>query len=317
MLSFRIWFLVESARLDPAGYNGIFRDQLEKLLPQVTDLPRRKSLEKMKEFDWTGYIFAALRNAGFADLGQREEMAHEIIVNLLVSPGNLFKAYDPKESGPMEQRFKVAVMYEIRSLRRRRAKDTSRRMMSIGSESKPEIPDPRSTVPSYEYEPNLIIGFRSFILNKAGIDVLAVFDRKLRGSSARSLYELPKFQHLGKWGIEKAMRTIQALAHEYATVINNEALLTFINKVMQEKEARRLKRAEKPAGFDRAAFDAERVLRLVSRAGPNGISRSRLHRNIHLGVKDLEAALDRLRHDGRIKIDQTTIRSVEPGLVGV
>jgi hypothetical protein len=88
MHAFRLWFLLENARLDPAAYNGLFRSELEALRPQVNDPRRRHSLEKMRDFNWSGYILASLKNAGFTDQREREEKAHEVIVNLVVSPGN-------------------------------------------------------------------------------------------------------------------------------------------------------------------------------------------------------------------------------------
>jgi hypothetical protein len=104
MQSFRLWFLLESARLNPTAYNSLFRSELEALLPRLSDPRRRISLDKMQTFDWAGYILSSLRNAGFIDEKEREDLAHEVITNLLVAPGNLFRGYDPEESGPMEAR---------------------------------------------------------------------------------------------------------------------------------------------------------------------------------------------------------------------
>lgn len=318
MLSFfRLWLLIEGADyFDPHSYNALFRSELEALLPQITDIHRLQSALKMRPFNWTGYILASLRNAGFTDKGGREEKAHEIIANLLVSPGKIFRNYDPETSGPIEQRFKVAVMYEIRSAKKQRAKQSRRsaNLLTIGHKAEPgriadeEIPDTR-TAPAYEDEPDLIQAFRQFLKQRAGEDVLRVFDKKLDGFSARQLYDHPDFTHLGKFRIERAMKTIQTVAHEFARLHQNDALLNFIGRVMQERERRR----QKPLDFDERSHNVERVLRLVRKAGPQGISKGPLHKNVHLPIRDLEASLAALTQDGRIRIDRAgTIHAVEP-----
>ena len=57
------------------------------------------SLERMRDTDFVGYILTRLRNAGLGDDRDREEAAHDVVVQLLVSPGQLFGGYDPDESG--------------------------------------------------------------------------------------------------------------------------------------------------------------------------------------------------------------------------
>ena len=124
MDGFRLWLmLLESGRFDRDGFNALFRDQLARLLPRVTDERRRASLERMRGTDFVAYILAALRNAGLGDDRDREEAAHDVVVQLLVQPGQLFSGYDPDRSGPMEARFGLsvrnAVLNVVRSLRRR------------------------------------------------------------------------------------------------------------------------------------------------------------------------------------------------------
>src|SRR5262249_61086129 len=104
MEGFRLWLLVlESGRFDRDGFNDLFRQQLAELLPRVNDAGRRAGIDAMREFDFVAYILAALRNAGFADQQEREQAAHDVVVNLLVSPGRLFAGYGD-QSGPMEAR---------------------------------------------------------------------------------------------------------------------------------------------------------------------------------------------------------------------
>ncbi len=102
--------------------NEEFRRQPACLLVRVSDAQRRAALEAMRDFDFVGYILTALRNAGISDQREREEAAHDLIVQLLVSPGKLFGGYGDT-SGPMEARFRLSVQNAVRNLlrcRRRR-----------------------------------------------------------------------------------------------------------------------------------------------------------------------------------------------------
>ena len=45
----------------------------------------------MRAFDFVAYILAALRNVGFGDQREREEAAHDVIVQLLVSAGSTLR----------------------------------------------------------------------------------------------------------------------------------------------------------------------------------------------------------------------------------
>jgi hypothetical protein len=111
---------VEGVRFDREAFNAVFRRQLDVLLPRVTDDRRRSSLERVHGTDFVGYILAALRNAGLGDDRDREEAAHDVIVQLLVSPGQLFTGYDPDRSGPMEARFALSVRNAVSNVVRSR-----------------------------------------------------------------------------------------------------------------------------------------------------------------------------------------------------
>ena len=71
----------------------------------------------MKGFDWAGYIIHSLARAGFRDDDQQEHF-HNIAVKLLVSPGNLFRAWKPGHHGPLERRFRRSVWNAIRNVSR-------------------------------------------------------------------------------------------------------------------------------------------------------------------------------------------------------
>lgn len=136
MTGFKLWVLVlESGRFDHDGFNRLFHDRLAELLPRVNDAGRRAGLHSLREFDWVAYILASLRNAGFRDQQGREQAAHDLIVQLLVSPGQLFAGYG-ESSGPMEARFRLSVQNGVRNLLRgQRRRQRPSRAVSIGQEA--------------------------------------------------------------------------------------------------------------------------------------------------------------------------------------
>jgi hypothetical protein len=155
-MNFKLWLLMlESGRFDREAFNALFRRQLEELLPKVTDERRRASLEAMRGTDFVAYILAALRNAGLGDERDREEAAHDVVVQLLVSPGKLFTGYDAASSGPMEARFSLSVRNAVRNvLRSRRRREPMNR--AIGAVE--AVPDRRQPV-----DDEVLAAFMSFL----------------------------------------------------------------------------------------------------------------------------------------------------------
>lgn len=136
MLNFLQWLLLE--QFDPLAYNKLFDDQLEALLPRLTDSGERSRLGRMLGFGWSEYIAASLRNAGFREQGQLEELIHDIVVKLLVWPGGLFKNYDERRHGPLDKRFKASVGNSVRNIvEKEQNRKKYLRPVPIGSEFVP------------------------------------------------------------------------------------------------------------------------------------------------------------------------------------
>jgi hypothetical protein len=230
MESFRLWlFLLESGRLDLDGFNALFRQHLRALLPRVHDARRRASLERMRNTDWMSYILTALRNAGVADQGEREEAANDIAVYLLVQPGRLFAGYDPATSGPMEARFTLAVQNAVRNHLRTRARRT-RRFRDDHADGLGDVPD-RPAEPSDE----VLSMFRAYLRREVGDVAVALLDRRLEdGESLRQLVKEPAFRRLGDWGIRQLMRRIRDAATAFARSHADDELLHAIARLTQD-----------------------------------------------------------------------------------
>ena len=99
---------------DPKQYNHLFDQELEKVIAKTTDPAHRQALERMRGFNWTGYVAAAVRNAGYRDQREIQERSHDIAVKMLV--GGLFRDYDETRHGPMDLRFKRSVGNAIRNM---------------------------------------------------------------------------------------------------------------------------------------------------------------------------------------------------------
>ncbi len=231
MDGFKTWMLVlESGRFDRGGFNDLFRRQLAGLLTRVTDADRRASLEWMDGFDFVGYILASLRNAGLAAQGEREEAAHDVVVYLLVRPGQLFAGYDAATNGPMEGRFRVAVQNAVRNVirtRRRRERDRP-----IGSGQDAEII--AGVVPSRLYhdaDDEVLEAFRAFLQREVGEDAVRLLDRRLEGLSLR---QLAGDQGVGvnAWAVRRLVRRVREAALEFARQQHDDEFVRAVERLL-------------------------------------------------------------------------------------
>jgi len=229
---------------DRAQYNDLFGSELEKVIKQVRDPAHREILERMRDFDWVGYIAGMVRHAGYRDQREVQEKTHDVVVTLLV--GKLFRGFDEQRSGPMDRRFRASVGNAIRNLvekerNRRRLLPTT----SIGQEFWPgsvtaeDLPA-RSSAP--EDDSKVIEGFRELVRRRLGDLGIAVLDTRLDGSETKCLVGSPLLGSPGKWIIKKVVSEIKTLAREYAVMVGDTELSRRIEKAMAGEEATVAKR---------------------------------------------------------------------------
>ena len=215
-------------------YDQLFDQEVEKLLCRIRDPAHRQALERMRGFNWTGYIAAAVRNSGYRDQREIQERAHEVVVKLLV--GGLFTHYDETRHGPMDLRFKRSVGNAIRNMaelerNRRRLLPT----VAIGQEFQPggitanDLPDRPTT---QDHDERIIQGFRSLVRKRLGGIGVAVLQVRLDGGETKSLVGLPALGSPGRWKIKQVVGEIKELAREYATAIGDSELLRRIERAM-------------------------------------------------------------------------------------
>jgi len=215
--------------LDPAEYNALFDQELEKVVQRTRDPAHRQALERMRGFGWMGYIAAAVRNAGFHDQREIQERAHDVAVKLLV--GGLFRDYDERRHGPMDLRFKRSVGNAIRNMvelerNRRRLLPT----VPLDQEAEP------GSMTSSDSGEKVVNNFRRLVKRRLGQLGVAVLDVRLAGGETKSLVGCPALGSPGKWGVKRAVQQIKQLAREYAASLGDSELLRRIEKAMASEE---------------------------------------------------------------------------------
>jgi len=220
--------------IDPAEYDRLFDEELERLLQRLHVPAHWNAANRMRDFAWTAYVAAALRGAGFHDYRDVQEKTHDIVTTLLT--GKLFTGYDETRHGEFDRRFKAAVSNAVRNLV---AKERNRRhylpAVSIGQSFEPggvtadELPDRPHTPDDDE---KLIHGFCELVRRRLGGLGVAVLQVRLDGGEVKSLVGCKALGSPGKWTIKRVVGEIKALAREYARSLGDSELLRRIEKAM-------------------------------------------------------------------------------------
>ena len=226
----RLWLIETYYSFNPTEYNQLFDDELQKL--SVSSPEHRQAVERMRGFNWVGYIAKSLRNVGYRDQREVQERTHDIVVKLLT--GTLFRGYDEKTHGPMDLRFKRSVVNAIRNLvERERNRRRFIPTVSIGQDFQPggvmDVPD-RASV---ETDEEVIDNFRELVRKRLGEIGVSVLDVRLAGGETKSLVGNPSLGSPGKWIIKRTVQGIKQLAREFFS--GDPGLLRRIEKAMADE----------------------------------------------------------------------------------
>jgi hypothetical protein len=231
----RLWLIETYFTFDGGQYNQLFEDELAKLSAWSPE--HREALERMRNFNWTGYIARSVRNAGYRDQREVQERTHDIVVKMLT--GGLFRDYDEDRHGPFDLRFKRAVGNAIRNMVE---KDRNRRRfvptvpIIAGQEAGGMV-----ALPGDEDE-RLIDDFRHLVRQRLGQLGLAVFDAHLAGQETKSLVGREDLGSPGRFVIKRVVGEIKALAREYAQRLGDPAFIRDIERAMGREGATVAKR---------------------------------------------------------------------------
>ena len=221
---------------DPAQYNQLFDDELGRV--SASSPEHRAAQERMRGFNWTGYIAQSVRNSGCRDQREVQERTHDLVVKLLT--GGLFRDYDEGQHGPLDLRFKRAVANAIKNMVE---KDRNRRRflpsVGIDQEFRPggttDLPD-RAPAGRQDDE-RLIDDFRQFVRGRLGELGLAVLDARLQGQETKGLVGRADLGAPGRFVIKRVVQEIKALANEYAQRLGDPGFLRDIGRAMDREGA--------------------------------------------------------------------------------
>ena len=215
---------------DPAEYNALFDEELERVIAKTRDPVHRQALERMQGFNWLGYIAASVRNAGFRDYRDGQEKIHDTVVKLLT--GKLFTGFDQRTSGPINLRFKNSVGNAIRNMVE---KDRNRRRLL------PTVPIDQAAEPGGMPRGNdsgekVIKDFRQLVQRRLGQFGVAVLNLRLAGGETKSLVGSPALGSPGRWGIKRTVQQIKELAREFAVSLGDPGFMRDIERAMGREE---------------------------------------------------------------------------------
>jgi len=241
MMDFRLWLLLVEHDLNPAEYDALFDRELQALLPRISDAAEAQRLRGLLgNYQWTNYIAAALRNAGFRDQASLQEKVHDVIVKLIVSPGGLFRHYDETRHGPFDLRWRRSVANACKNISE---KERNRRRfipsVSIGHEFRPggvdDVPD-REAAGGRDDE-QLIDEFRQLVRSRLGELGIAIFNARLAGQETKSLVGREDLGSPGRFQVKTIVQKVKALAHEYAARLGDPGFLRDVERAFDRESA--------------------------------------------------------------------------------
>jgi hypothetical protein len=229
----RLWLIETYFSFDPAQYNQLFDNELGKL--SVSSPEHRAAIERMRGFNWIGYIAKSVRNAGYRDQREVQERTHDLVVKLLT--GGLFRDYDERQTGSIDLRFKRSLANAIKNMV---ALDQNRQRLI------PTVPiDQESGVRgslARDDDEGLIAGFRKLVRDRLGELGTAVLDARLQGQEVKSLVGREDLGRPGRFVIKRVVGQVKALAREYAEQLGDPAFLRDIERAMRKESATVAKR---------------------------------------------------------------------------
>ena len=163
-------YLLAREHFDP---NTLFSAEAERLLPTLKRPANRQDAEKIRRFDWVGFIVAALREAGFKG-EEANAKAHEITVRL----GTLFHDYDEGRDGPLLDHFKRVVEKAVKKLVAKACRCRNNTLKNTF---------PLAFISLPEKDQRIIEEFRKVVHKRLGTLGVAVFDAQLGGGKVGSL----------------------------------------------------------------------------------------------------------------------------------
>jgi hypothetical protein len=201
-------------------FNDYWKEQLDRVIPTITDPEIRKDLLSLRDLNLIGYVDRSLRRAGIP-MDDLDEAVQQVVIKLLVSPGKLITGW--KKDSPLSFRLKAAIRNAAISLGQSYSRRKKRRQ-----DLPPDLPARMSPD-----DGDLIHQFRQWLGQRLGEVAVRVFDWRLEDRDSREL--------IGSEGIPTShslkmlVRKIKAAAIAWGR--SDPEFLVRVQKLMGAEEA--------------------------------------------------------------------------------
>ena len=229
---------------DPQSYNSVFDVELEKMIDRLRDNEARQQAAEMRGFEWGQYIARSLVRAGFRG-DDVQEHCHAIVVKLIVSPGRLFRGWEPGRHGPLDRRFQAAVWNAIRNITEKQ-RNYRRRM----TPADPTIMAER--LPGRRPYSGVLDDFRRLVAERLGPLAAAILDQRLADEDTKDLVGRADLGSPGKYIIKREVQAIKTLARQFAAESGDRAFLLRVIHAL-EAEAETVNKRQTAMAARRAA----------------------------------------------------------------
>jgi hypothetical protein len=228
--------LEAAAFFNPQDYNTAFKRELESLAQRIEDPTARQQIAAMENYDWGSYIERSLLRAGFRGDDVQEQF-QGMVIKLLVSPGRLFRGWNPQQHGELHRRFKRSVWNAILNAQEK-TRNRRRWMVTADPTTMAERNPAKEPYPAdRQDDEGLISGFRRFVRNRLGGLGIAVLDARISGEETKNLVGREEFGSPGKHVIKRVVQEVKALAREYAQQLGDSAFLRGVQRAMEREGA--------------------------------------------------------------------------------
>ena len=237
---------------DPAQYNQVFQDELEKVIQRTSDPAQQQSLGRLQDFDWLSYIAGSVKRI-YRDYRQGQEAISDVASKLLL--GSLFNGFtvppstgdDAEDAGNyLLARFKTSVAHAIQNMVEKEINERRYlRTVAIQQEFEPgaiTVDDlPARPSPARD-EDDVIDGFRGLlrIVWATLVWPSLIFAWPVAKRSRwpdRLRWEVP-----ASTSSSGSFKEIKALAREYAQRLDDPAFIRDIDRAMGREGATVAKR---------------------------------------------------------------------------
>ena len=221
--------LESAAFFNPQDYNIAFRRELLSLAERTTDPNASEPIAAMHDFDWAGYIEHSLLRAGFRN-DELQEHFHSIVIRLLVSPGKLFRGWEPSRHGLLDRRFKRSVWNAIKNIMEK-IRNRGRRVTAVDPSLMAELQ------PSRQPYSAVVDKFRDLVADEIGELGVAILDQRLRGEDTKALVGQMELGRPSVWQVKQTVSAVKELAQRYAARIGGPDFADMVSTAMDREAA--------------------------------------------------------------------------------